>query len=86
MIKIVIDLDFEKDCMKERTKTFKPSVEFLKTPVEIEREVSRFRRGSEYFLEGCKRLAGSRTPLLAIILGYFTMEHKASEILAKKGY
>ena len=77
--------DFD-DCLKEKIKLIKPSAEILKTPVDINREASIQKLGSSYFLDGAKFLSATQTPLLSIIIGYFAMEHKACEILAKKGY
>ena len=41
---------------------------------------------AEYFLESAKNMLNSTTPLAAIILAYFAMEHKANQLLALQGY
>jgi len=82
----MIDKEFEDKCLKERTVLIKPTV------IKIERVdlkmslANQHKNNSKYFLEGAQVLLKSNTPLLAILLGYFAIEHKANQILALKGY
>lgn len=77
---------FEDKCMKERTLKIAPTVTIIKREEEIKSLADQHENSSAYFLEGTQALLKSNTPLLAILTGYFAIEHKANQILALNGY
>ena len=81
-----MDSEFESKCLKERNITIKPTVTVIRRPELIAPIAEQHKNNSEYFLEGAQILLKSSTPLLAILMGYFAMEHKANQLLALKGY
>lgn len=81
-----MDKEFEDKCLKERTIVIKPTVSIIKRVDQIKSLAKQHKNNSEYFLEGTTVLLKSKTPLLAILTGYFAMEHKANQILALNGY
>lgn len=80
------DKDFEEKCLKERTVVMKPTVRIIEQRGEKTSLVEQHKNNSEYFLEGAKNLLQSSTPLLATLVGFFAMEHKANQLLALHGY
>src|SRR3989338_10691312 len=82
----MIDKEFEEKCLNERTTTMLPAVTTLKEEEQIGALAHQHKNNSGYFLEGAQNLLKSSTPLLAILLGYFAMEHKANQLLALNGY
>src|SRR3989344_2441488 len=80
------DAEFEEKCLKKRTITILPTVTTLKEEEQIKALAQQHKSNSEYFLQGAKSLLKSDTPLLAILIGYFAMEHKANQIIALQGY
>ncbi len=81
-----MDPEFDNKCLKERNITIKPTVTEIKRPELIIQIANQHQNSSAYFLEGAQALLKSNTPLLAILIGYFAMEHKANQLLALKGY
>jgi len=81
-----MDKEFEDKCLNERTVTIKPTVVMIKRPELIAPIANQHKNNSDYFLEGSQNLLKSNTPLLAILMGYFAMEHKANQLLALNGY
>ncbi len=80
-----MDKEFIETCMSKRTKEIEPSVVEISNPVVIENSANSHNILSDYFLKGAKSILKSDTPLLAILLGYFSMEQKTYQLLAKKG-
>jgi len=81
-----MDKEFEDKCMKERMLKVAPTVTIIRQEEEIKSLANHHKNSSEYFLEGARSLLRSNTPLLAVLLGYFAMEHKSNQLLALKGY
>ncbi|HLC96163.1 MAG TPA: hypothetical protein VJH97_02485 [Candidatus Nanoarchaeia archaeon] len=77
--------EFEDICMKKRIKEIEPSAVFITSPVRISNLAISCSQLSTYFLYGAEDMLTGRSPLLAILLGYFAMEHKAYEILVLNG-
>ena len=80
-----MDKEFMENCMSRRTKVIDPSATEISNPVEINNLSKSHKLLSSYFLEGAKSALASTTPLLSILLGYFAMEQKTYELLARKG-
>ncbi len=80
-----MDKEFIETCMSKRTKEIEPSVVEISNPVVIENIATSNNTLSNYFLKGAQSILKSDTPLLAILLGYFSMEQKTYQLLAKKG-
>ncbi len=80
-----MDNEFIETCMSKRTKEVEPSVAEISNPVIIGNIANSHKTLSHYFLKGAQSILESDTPLLAILLGYFSMEQKSYELLARKG-
>ena len=80
-----MDREFVETCMSKRTKEIEPSVLEILNPVIMENLANFHKNLSNYFLNGAKSILRSDTPLLAILLSYFSMEQKTYQLLAKKG-
>ena len=80
-----MDKEFIETCMSKRTKEIEPSVIEITNPIVIENLANSHNTLSNYFLNGAKSIVNTDTPLLAILLGYFSMEQKTYQLLAKKG-
>ena len=80
-----MDKEFMENCMSRRTKVIEPSAIEISNPVEINNLSKSHNLLGSYFLEGAKSALASTTPLLSILLGYFAMEQKTYELLARKG-
>ena len=80
-----MDKEFIETCMSKRTKEIEPSVIEITNPIVIENLANSHNTLSNYFLNGAKSIVNADTPLLAILLGYFSMEQKTYQLLAKKG-
>lgn len=80
-----MDKEFMENCMSRRTKVIDPSAIEISNPVEINNLAKSHNILGRYFLESAKSALASSTPLLAILLGYFAMEQKTYELLARKG-
>lgn len=82
----MIDKEFDEKCLQERAITSKPSVKIIRDE-KIKHQIADQHNGnSRYFLEGAKNLLNTNTPLLAVVVGYFAMEHKANQLLALNNY
>lgn len=81
-----IDEEFEEKYLKKRTVTISPTVTVIKQEEQKQSLVRQHQNSSEYFLEGTQNLLKSNTPLLAVLVGFFAMEHKANQLLALQGY
>ena len=81
-----MDKEFEEKCLNRRTITVEPAVSRIEDDRTMQHLSKQHKNNSEYFLEGTKALLKSSAPLLAVLTGYFAMEHKANQILALKGY
>ena len=80
-----MDKEFFESCMSKRIKEIEPSVVEISNPVVMENLANSHKSLSNYFLNGAKSILKGDTPLLAILLGYFSMEQKTYQLLAKKG-
>ena len=80
-----MDKEFTETCMAKRIKEIAPSVTEIPNPVAVENIADSHKILSGYFLKGAQSILKSDTPLLAILLGYFSMEQKTYQLLAKKG-
>ena len=69
-----MDKEFIETCMSKRTKEVEPSVAEISNPVMIGNIANSHKTLSHYFLKGAQSILKSDTPLLAILLGYFSME------------
>lgn len=81
-----MDKEFNDRCLNERTVIQKASVTLLKRREEVDSQAQKHKDSSAYFIEGAKAMLQSKTPLLAVLLGYFAIEHKANQLLALHGY
>ncbi|MBI5072981.1 hypothetical protein HZA99_04130 [Candidatus Woesearchaeota archaeon] len=63
-----------------------PTIILIKRAELIKSIAEQHKNNSLYFLDGAKTMLNSNTPLLAVLLGYFAMEHKANQLLALNGY
>ncbi len=82
----MVDKDFEEKCLNKRTINVSPTVTIIEQEEEKQSLANKHKNNSEYFLDGVQNLLKSNTPLLAILMGYFAMEHKSNQILALNGY
>ena len=78
--------EFEEKCLSRRTTTQEPSVRRIAEETFRETIAEQHKSNATYFLEGVKNVVKSQTPLLAILIGHFAMEHKANQLLALHGY
>lgn len=81
-----MDLDFEEKCLKQRSIVQKAAVTLIGDAKTMQRLAEQHEKNSRYFLESAQNLLSTSTPLAAIILAYFAMEHKANQLLALHGY
>jgi len=80
-----LDKEFEEKCLSKRTVTQEPGVTIIEDK-EIPSNAGQHGNNAAYFLEGAKFLLNSPTPLLAVLIGHFAMEHKGNQLLALHGY
>ena len=80
------DKEFEEKCLSKKTTTQEPSVHRIAEETLRETIAEQHKSNATYFLEGVKNVVKSQTPLLAILMGHFAMEHKANQLLALHGY
>ena len=81
-----MDKEFDEKCLSERTITQKPSVSRIQEKRTMQSIAEQHKNNSEYFLECAKNLLGTSTPLAAVLIGHFAMEHKGNQLLALHGY
>lgn len=79
------DKEFEEKCLSKRTVTQEPSVTIIEDK-EIPSTAEQHSNNAAYFLECAKNLLDTSTPLAAILIGHFAMEHKGNQLLALHGY
>jgi len=80
------DKEFNEKCLSERTIIQKPTVIQIAKKELREIAAEQHRSNSEYFLECAKNLLNTSTPLAAVLICHFAMEHKANQLLAVHGY
>lgn len=80
-----MDNEFKKMCMAKRVREIKPSAVEILNPVEVSNLAKSHKTLSSYFYNGAGSILNSKSPLLAILLAYFSMEQKTYEILALNG-
>ena len=80
------DKEFEEKCLSERTIIQKPTVIRIAKKELREIAAEQHKNNAEYFLECAKNLLSSSTPLAAVLIGHFAMEHKGNQLLALHGY
>src|SRR3989338_8023451 len=81
-----MDAEFEEKCMGIKQITIQPTVTKIEDVTVLQRLAQQHHNNAAYFLESAKNMLNSTTPLAAIILAYFSMEHKADQLLALQGY
>ena len=81
-----MDKEFEEKCLLKRTVTLEPTVSEIKNDRSKQFLAEQHKNNSEYFLECSKNLLSSTTPLAAVLIGHFAMEHKGNQLLAMHGY
>lgn len=81
-----MDQEFEERCMSIRQITQQPTVIKIPDATTLHLLAQQHRDNAAYFLESAKNMLNSSTPLAAIILAYFAMEHKANQLMALYGY
>ena len=79
------DKEFEEKCLSKRTVTQEPSVTIIEDK-EITSTAEQHSNNAAYFIECAKNLLDTSTPLAAILIGHFAMEHKGNQLLALHGY
>src|SRR3989338_3012888 len=82
----MIDNEFDEKCLQKRTVASGPSVKIIQDEKIKNQIANQHNENSRYFLEGARNLLNTNTPLLAVVVGYFAMEHKANQLLALNGY
>ena len=80
------DKEFEEKCLLKRDVTLEPGVSEIKDDRSKQVLAEQHKNNSEYFLECSKNLLSSTTPLAAVLIGHFAMEHKGNQLLAMHGY
>ena len=81
-----MDKEFDEKCLSERTITQKPSVSRIQEKRTMQSIAEQHKSNADYFLECAKNLLNSTTPLAAVLIGHFAMEHKGNQLLALHGY
>ena len=81
-----IDKEFEGRCLSKRTITQEASVSRIQEKRIMQSISEQHKNNSDYFLECAKNLLDTSTPLAAILIGHFAMEHKGNQLLALHGY
>ncbi len=81
-----MDKDFEEKCLNKREIIRPPATRKIEDSREMRILAEKHCHNTEYFLESAMNLLSSTTPLAALILAYFAMEHKANQLLALHGY
>ena len=81
-----MDKEFDEKCLGKRTISQKPSVIRIQEKRAMQSLAEQHKNNAEYFLECAKNLLGSSTPLAAVLIGHFAMEHKGNQLLALHGY
>ena len=78
--------EFESDCLNKKQVMQEPGAKPIITQYERENKHKNLLSNSDYFLEGAKQMIESKTPFLAVILGFFAMENRANALIALHGY
>lgn len=81
-----MDKEFMEKCLSKRTIVQEPSVKEIVRKGARVSIAEQHKNNAEYFLNGAKFLLNSETPLLAVLIGHFSMEHKANQLMALHGY
>jgi uncharacterized protein (UPF0332 family) len=81
-----MDPEFETKCLSQRTVVHPPTVIKIDDSRERHHLASQHKNNATYFFECANNLLNSSTPLVAILIAYFSMEHKANQLLALHGY
>ncbi len=81
-----MDEEFEERCMSIRQITQQPTVTKIQDAAILQRLAQQHQNNASYFLESAKNMLNSTTPLAAVVLAYFAIEHKANQLLALLGY
>ncbi len=81
-----MDPEFETKCLSQRTVIHPPTVTKIEDSKEKHRLASQHKNNAAYFFECANNLLNSTTYLVAILIAYFSMEHKANQLLALYGY
>jgi len=81
-----IDKEFVEKCLSDRTVIQKPTVTRIAKKELRDIAAEQHKNNAEYFLECAKNLLSGSTPLAAVLIGHFAMEHKGNQLLAQHGY
>src|SRR3989344_3660244 len=81
-----MEKECEEKCLSKRTIAQEPSVTKIQEKSKMQSIAEQHKNNSEYFLECAKNLLSTSTPLAAILIGHFAMEHKGNQLLALHGY
>ncbi len=81
-----MDKEFQEKCLSKRTVSLEQGASKIEKEELRSSIAEQHRNNSEYFLECAKNLLESTTPLAAILITHFAMEHKANQLLALQGY
>ncbi|MEK6967581.1 MAG: hypothetical protein AABX51_03040 [Nanoarchaeota archaeon] len=81
-----MDKEVEEKCLAKRTVTIEPSASRISKKEIRNSLAAQHKNNSEYFLECAKNISKSSTPLAAVLIAHFAMEHKANQLLAQLGY
>ncbi len=74
------DKEFEEKCLSERTIIQKSTVIRISKKELRKIAAEQHKNNAEYFLECAKNLISSPTPLAAVLISHFAMEHKSKPI------
>ena len=77
---------FAEKCLGKRTITIEPSVFPIASKEQQAAIAIQHKTNAAYFSTSAYHLLNTPTPLVAILLAYFSMEHKANQLLALYGY
>src|SRR3989338_3677791 len=78
--------DFKEKCLSKRTIFQEPTVTRIENKEQMRALADQHKNNSEYFFEAANNMLNSSTPLAAILIAHFAMEHKANQLLALHGY
>ena len=81
-----MDKEFGEKCLSKRAITVEAAASRIEDEKLMGYTAEQHKNNSEYFLECAKNLLNTTTPLAAVLIGHFAMEHKGNQLLALHGY
>ncbi|MBI4440193.1 hypothetical protein HY638_04445 [Candidatus Woesearchaeota archaeon] len=81
-----MDNEFMEKCLSKRTVAQEASARRIENKRTMHAVAEQHGNNAEYFLECAKNLVDSNTPLAAILISHFAMEHKSNQLIALYGY